>query len=85
MYSSESTFLRIQQSSVACRGHWNSGRMKGNEERRKKKKNLREEHPGHFVPPVPLTKKFASTMLVNESVTFFSPFFLNALNVMYAQ
>ena len=45
MYSSESTFLGIQQSSVACRGHWNSGRIKGEEE---KKKSLGEEHPDHF-------------------------------------
>lgn len=28
LYSSESTFLSVQQPLVACRGHWNSGRIK---------------------------------------------------------
>lgn len=29
LYSSESTFLSVQQPLVACRGHWDSGRIKG--------------------------------------------------------
>lgn len=50
LYSSESTFHRIQQSLAACRGHWNSGRIKEG-----------GVHPGPSTTPRVLSSRSLST------------------------